>query len=151
MKSLVGLLLASIAFCQSPLPSGWAGGGVSYGVHGGGWVSTAFLVNSKTETYSFTTFEETLSKTKPYLIISSVRSGACTVMKSLGNFSLLGCLDVGSATSGTNAGLAYSGTGVGVYKIGKTNWTILVPVRYVKTAAPAATSTILELGIGRSW
>lgn len=163
MKLLIAiaLLLAPLAAqtqstvpvtSAASLPTNWCGMGGAYNGKGGGWLSYAILLSGKGQVYSFSSYDITLSATKPRTLQSSTRTGFATVLRSLGPLFLLGFGDAGAATNGSNVGGAFSGGGILVVKLGKTDWTLEGAVRYVKANATGQPGqTVYEFGVGRSF
>lgn len=152
---LIAILFCSLALrAQAPpaLPQAWAGAGAAYNAYAGppvnGWASYALLISAKAQVYSFTTHDLTSSTAKPYTVQTSVRSGLATVLRTLGPIVILGFGDAGLAAAGTSAGSAFSGGGVGLIRLGKTQWTIALGGRQLKTAI-GGSQTIWEMGFGR--
>lgn len=144
-------LLAQI---DRPLPNNWAGTGAAYASFArppvSGWFSYAVLVSEKGALYSFTTHDITSSKTRPYTIQTSVRTGLATLIRRIGPIALLGFGDAGMAGAAESLGAAFSGGGIGILQIGRTNWTLEIAVRRIKTTIGASQS-VYEFGAGRTW
>ena len=148
MRVAVLVLITGVLYGQSTpaLPSNWVGAGAAYPV--AGWASYATLMSSKGQVYSFSSWDATVTKTRPHVIQSSARSGLATVLRTWGPVTLLGFAEAGVAAAQTTTTGAFSGGGVGVLKIGKTAWTIEVAVRVLKTPINGQQNEY-ELGTGR--
>lgn len=150
---ILSALAISTAWGQSNLPAAlpqdWYGAGGSWNGQAAGWASYARLLSNSGQVYSFTTWDVTRTKLKPY-VTSSARTGAAFVVRTVGPLTVLGLGDAGVATASTNTSGSFSGGGLLVVRLGKTAWTLCAGVRVVKAAATAAGSqTVIELGAGR--
>ncbi len=115
-----------------------------------GWFSYGVKISDKGMLFSFTTHDVLLSQAKPYTVQTSVRTGLATVLRTLGPIIILGLGDAGMAAGGTSVGGAFSGGGIGIIRLGKTNWAIALGGRVIKTAN-GGSQTVYELGFGRSF
>jgi hypothetical protein len=133
------------------LPQNWYGAGASWNGQAAGWASYAHLLSSSGQVYSYTTYDVTRTKERPY-VTSSARTGAAIVLRTLGPLTILGLADAGVATASTVTSGAFSGGGLAFVRLGKTDWTICGGARVVKAAATGAgDQTVYEAGIGRVW
>lgn len=155
IRALVMLALAPVAAAQ--LPSNWFGSGAALNQASkppvAGWFSYAVLISSQAQLYSFTTHDIFLTDQR--IITSSVRSGIASPVRTIGSCAgtclvLLGLGDAGMAAGGATVGGAFSGGGIGVLKLGRTNWTLVAGGR-VLSVANGGKQTVYELGFGRAW
>lgn len=134
------------------LPSSWMGAGGGWNKAStpqiAGWASYAKLISTKSQTYSFTSWDITSVKGPNFVSQSSARTGLATLIKQVGPVSVLGFGDAGMATS-SGLGGAFSGGGIAVIKLGKTNFTIELAVRVLKVASQP-NQMVYEFGIGRT-
>lgn len=135
------------------LPNQWMGAGAAWNQNTtpqiAGWASYAKLVSAKGQTYSFTSWDITSSKAKPYTAQTSARTGLATVIRQFGPITLLGFGDAGMATSVSNFAGAFSGGGIVAIKLGKTDFTINLAARVIKVASQS-NQVIYEFGFGRT-
>ena len=138
------------------LPVNWFGTGAAYsslsrpGISG--WYSYALLLSNSARIYSFTTHDITSTRTRPYTLQSSVRTGIAPVIRQFGPVTILGFGDAGMAGADNSIAAAFSGGGVVVVQLGKTDWTVVGCVRQFKSnVAGADSQQIYELGFGRTW
>jgi hypothetical protein len=158
MRFLLAVVLSGACFAQTPalpvLPSNWVGAGAAYAGGGqppiAGWASYAVLVSGKAGLYSFSSYDLTVTKAKPYAVQTSVRTGMALVIRTIGPLTILGLGDAGMAQAPTSITGAFSGGGIGIYRIGKTAWTLEVAVRRLKTPING-TSNAYEVGTGRTF
>lgn len=155
MKTVLALVLfVGIGFGQNlpPLPNQWFGAGAAYNASTkpaiAGWASYAHLMSGSAQTYSFTSYDVTSLNPKTFTAQSSVRTGLATVIRCYKNACLLGYGDLGVAVSASNLGGAFSGGGIGVIRIGKSQWTGLVAARVIKTSL-GPQQAVYEIGVGR--
>lgn len=157
MKLILLLALASgIGWGQVALPQNWAGAGTAYNSESrpavAGWFSYATSISQKAQLYSFTSHDVFVSSAKPYTVQTSVRSGLATVVRTLGPVIVLGFCDAGFAAGGTNVGGSFSGGGIGIIRLGKTDWTIALAARVVKSSINSTgNQTVYELGLGKQF
>ena len=156
MRFIFILSLAASCWGQVLLPQNWAGAGAAYNSETrpavAGWFSYAVLISQKGSLYSFTSHDVFLSSVKPYTVETSVRSGLATVVRSVGPIIVLGFGDAGFTAGGTSIGGAFSGGGIGVIRLGKTNWTLELAARVIKSSInPTGNQTVYEIGAGRVW
>lgn len=144
----------SLAQTAPALPNNWAGAGAAYtnfvNPPISGWFSYAVLLSERGALYSFTTHDITSSRTKPYTIQTSIRTGLATLVRRIGPIAMLGFGDAGVAGAGESIGGAFSGGGIGILQIGRTNWTLEIAVRRIKTTI-GETQSVFEFGAGRVW
>ena len=153
--AIVFILLLGVCFAQAPTPpSNWIGAGAAYTAGGqppiAGWASYAVLVSGKAGLYSFSSYDLTVTKTKPYAVQTSARTGMALVIRTIGPLTILGLGDAGMAQAPTALTSAFSGGGIGVYRIGKTAWTIELAVRRLKTPINGSANAY-EFGTGRTF
>lgn len=152
---LISLLAICIACSGQQLPSNWAGAGGSYNAASrpvvAGWFSYANLLSEKGQIYSITTHDLFLSQAKPYTVQSSVRTGIAAVVRQFGPITVLGLGDAGMAAGGSSIGGAFSGGGIGLIKLGKTNWSIALGARILQAATAGGSQTIYTIGFGRTF
>lgn len=151
---LAKAILAQTSVPSTLLPNNWAGFGAALNLASkppvAGWYSYATLLSSKGQIYSFSTHDVLLSPQKPYRLLDSARTGAATVLRQFGPVTILGLGDIGMVASGASVGGAFSGGGLALVKLGKTNWDIVVGARVIKTSGNG-NQDIYEIGLGRSW
>lgn len=138
------------------LPANWFGAGAAYSNVSkpavSGWFSYAILLSASAKIYSFTTHDLTSTRSKPYTIQSSVRSGIAPLLRQIGPVSILGFGDAGMAGAQQSVAGAFSGGGIVVWRLGKTDWTLVASVRELKSnVSGAETQQIYEFGLGRTW
>jgi|SRR5579859_576013 len=143
---------ASVNVATPTLPSQWMGAGAAWNQNTtpqiAGWASYAKLVSGKGQTYSFTSWDVTSSKKTPFTAQTSARTGLAAVIRQLGPITVLGFGDAGMATSVSNFAGAFSGGGIAVIKLGKTNFTIELAARVLKVASQP-NQVVYEIGLGR--
>lgn len=153
LKGLFMVLTAVSCYAQTlTLPSNWVGAGAGFisGAHPpiAGWASYAILLSGKGQVYSFSSYDITQVPGKPLQLQTSARTGFATVLKTVGPIYVLGFGTAGIAATGANTAGAYSGGGIGVWRIGKTDWTLELGVRVAKSAI-SGTTNAYEFGAGR--
>lgn len=135
------------------LPNSWMGAGAAWDQYTtpqvAGWASYAKLVSSSGQLYSFTSWDATSSRARPYTAQTSVRSGLASVVRRFGPVYLLGFGDAGMAAAAGDFGGAFSGGGIVVIKLGKTNFTLELAARVLKVAGQT-NHVIYEFGFGRT-
>lgn len=135
-----------------PLPANWAGVGAAYNSYAApniaGWASEASLISCSGQVYSFSSWDITSARTKPFTAQTSARTGIALVVRQFGPVYILGLGDAGVAAAASNLSGAFSGGGMGFVRLGKTNWTINVGARLLHTGI-AGNETIYEFGLGR--
>lgn len=147
LGAAVGLFCHDGLHAQT-LPANFAAAGAAYSPGWAGWASYANLISEKGQLYSFTTHDITRTASKPYTLQSSVRTGFATVMRRAGPITVLAFGDAGMSAAGTSLGGAFSGGGVGIVQLGKTNWAVVVAARTLKTAI-GGQQQVYEVGFGR--
>jgi len=154
---MIRRLCATLAFtclCHAELATNWIGAGGGYSAlsapPASGWLAMANLVSAPAQLYAFTCHNVTSSKTKPYTIQTTETTGLATVIRTFGPVAILGFGQSGVAASGTSVGGAFSGGGVGVIRLGKTNWTLVLSVEHLKTSI-GGTQDLWKFGAGRAW
>jgi hypothetical protein len=151
---LAALALALCARAQTALPQNWAGAGAALNQSSkppvAGWFAYATLISEKGQLYSISTHDVFLSSTKPYTVQSSARTGLATVLRTIGPLVVLGLGDAGMVAGGTALGGAFSAGGIGVLRLGKTNWTIALGARVIKTST-GGNQNVYEFGTGRTF
>jgi len=145
---LFALALSAAAQTPTQPPKEFLAVGASAGAGSyTGWGSYAHLVSADQRIYSFTTYDVSKIQVKPFLLQTSVRTGVAIYMRSIGPIELYGLGDAGVSYTSTNVGSALSGGGMAALHLGKTHWSIIVPVRVLKTAQ-SSSQTVYEIGIG---
>jgi hypothetical protein len=152
------LILPLAVICAAVAqPSNWVGSGAAFNQAASpqinGWASYATLLSKPQLLYSFSSYDVTPIRLSGKLTIqTSARTGFAMVIRQLGPITLLGLLDGGMAAAGTGAGQtvgsAFSGGGIAVWKLGKTNWTVAAAYRRLQTTAP---QDVFEIGFGRTF
>jgi hypothetical protein len=149
---------AACALGQTPapatLPQNWIGAGMAFNQSASpqinGWASYATLLSRSGQVYSFSTYDVTPIKVAgKYTVQTSTRTGFALVVRTLGPITILGMADAGVAASSLTTGSAFSGGGIGVWKLGKTQWTIEAGARLLKTTS--GQQTMYEGGWGRTF
>ncbi len=160
MRLLLALALAAACSAQSNLPANWAAMGASYNSVSkpplAGWFAYAHLISESAQLYSYSAHDVFLSPTKPYTIMSSIRSGLATPLRTIGNCTgtclmALGLGEAGMAAGGTSLAGAFSGGGVGILKFGKTHWTLAIGGQMLKVAGGVGSQTLIFAGFGRAF
>lgn len=151
--SLLLVFLPQMRAQNAQLPANWAGAGAAYNGYSrpqvNGWASYAKLLTEKGGgLYSFTSWDVTSARTKPFTTQTSARTGIATIVKQVGPIYVLGFGDAGMASSSDGFGGAFSGGGIGVWKIGKTSFTFVAAARVLRVSN-GATQTVYEVGFGR--
>ncbi len=133
-------------------PSWWYGTGAGWNSYAApevnAWFSYGTLVSKKRELYVITSWDATSAKEQSYAVQTSVRTGLATIVKRMGPVTVVGLGEMGAAASGSNLGVAFGTGGLGVMRLGKTDWTLVFGARVIKTAL-SNQQTIFEFGIGR--
>jgi hypothetical protein len=164
MKRLSILILACVmcAFGQTPAATGappeplaqnWIGAGMAWNQSAtpqlNGWASYATLLSRSGQVYSFSTYDVTpIQVAGKYTVQTSTRTGLAVIVRTLGPITILGMADAGVSATSLTTGSAFSGGGIGVYKLGKTEWTIEAGARLLKTNG--GQQTMYEFGFGRT-
>lgn len=139
--------------CQTPnLPQGLLATGASYDAgaspRAAGWLSAAYLLNKTVGTYSYTTVSLSALHGKP---TQAFTSGAAQLVRQWPiGVSLLALIQGGVTTTSTTTSGSIAGGAVGVWQLGKTNWTVIGTMRAI-TSAGQPVRNVVELGIGRTF
>lgn len=156
MRTLVLLLVSS--FCYAQAPANWGGMGASYNSFArpnvAGWLAWATKVTDTGPLYSFSIWDITSSKTKPYTAQTTLTTGIAPLVRKYGPISVYAVVTGGVTTSAMESGTsllgAVSGGGVGIWKLGKTNWDLVLGVRAIHSAV-LGTQEVYEFGVGRGF
>ena len=160
MKRLALVLLILVPSLRAQAPQNWGGAGASYNQAAtpqvSGWGAFATLLSNSGPIYSFTEYQITSAKTKPWTAQTSTTTGIATPLKVLlpskdgtWTISVFGMATGGLATSQSTVSGAFAGGGVGIIRVGKTNWDIVLGAQFLSTAANK--QTVYSFGIGRSF
>ena len=153
MRLLLLALIAVVGLRAESPPVNWAGAGAAYNQYAqpqaNGWVAMATLLTDKGPIYSFTEETITSAKTKPFTVQTSATTGFATLIKQYGPVSVFGFGTAGMATSVGSIGSAFAGGGVGIWKLGKTNWSLVFGAQFLKTTSNA--QTVYSFGVGRAF
>lgn len=109
-------------------------------------MSMAILANATQKLYSFSTYD--IIPQHNAVPLTSVRTGAATILRQVGNFYVLGMGTLGVAQSGTSVTSAFAGGGLAVYRW-SSGLTFEVGARLVK--AGSASPAVYEFGFGRTF
>jgi hypothetical protein len=155
-------LVASIALAQSapqptepalPLPQNFAVAFVALNQYStpqiNGGASYARLISTSNALYSFTSYDVTSVKPKPFTVQTSTRTGIAAVIRQYGPLVIVGLGDAGVAAAANNLGGAFSGGGLAIYRL-KNGFAITGGMRILKTSLNDV-QHIYEIGFGRSW
>ena len=106
----------------------------------------AILANATQKLYSFSTYD--IIPQHNSVPLTSVRTGAATILRQIGHVYVLGMGTVGVAQSGTSVTSAFAGGGLVVYRW-SSGLTFEVGARLVK--AGSASPAVYEVGFGRTF
>jgi hypothetical protein len=131
------------------LPEDFVAAGVGWNQYAipqiNGWASYARRISSGM--YSFTTYDVTSIRTRPFTAQTSTRTGIAMWLRSIGPVQIFGLGDAGAAISGSNIGGAFSGGGVIGIPLGGSGFRLVLGARVLKTSL-SEMQTIYEAGFG---
>ncbi len=149
------MLLVAVSGYPQQLPATFLAAGAAYNPfsHPGaaGWFSYARLVDAGSGTYFFTTEDLTSSRERPYTAQISVRVGIGTLLKQIGPVRVIGIVDGGAAAAGDESGGAASGGSMAIVRVLKTNYSLVIGFRVLKTSIGSGTPKVYEIGLGRAF
>jgi hypothetical protein len=160
LRYLAVLLFAGSLLAQAPAPpDNWAGAGAAYNQAASpqvsGWAAYATLLSAKGPIYSFTEYQIVSVKTKPWTVGTAVTTGVATPLKTgaltkgAWTWTLFGVATGGVSAGGSSASGAFTGGGVGILQLGKTNWDLTFGVQYL--ASVQTKQSLYLFGFGRTF